>query len=96
MFGDGKEIPYLGVGGIIKKKVGGATKWQAFILPKVQFANPGIEAVTQGESIEWSTPSISASVMRSDAADHRWFMLSSLLDSEADAETAIKEFLSIT
>lgn len=96
LFGDGQEIPYLGVGGIIKKKVGGATKWQAFILPKVQFANPGIEAVTQGESIEWSTPSISASVMRSDAADHRWFMLSSLLDSEADAETAIKEFLSIT
>lgn len=96
LFDDTQAIPYLGVGGIIKKITGGATKWQAFVLPKVQFANPGIEAVTQGETIEWQTPSISATVMRSDAEGHRWFMLSSLMDSEADAETAIKKFLSIT
>lgn len=96
VFGDAQTIPYVGAGGVLKKIQNNAVKWQAFILPKIQFSNPGVEATTQGETIEWQTPSISATIMRSDAADHRWYMLSSIMDSEADAEAAVKQFLSIT
>ena len=54
-YNDQQEIPYVGFGGIIKAKQNGAIKWIAVVLPKIQFANPGISAVTQGETIEWQT-----------------------------------------
>lgn len=95
VFDDDQALPYLGVGGIIKKKIRGANRWMAFVLTKVQFSNPGISAVTQGSSIEWQTQKLSATIMRSDEPKHRWFMLSSLMDSAEDAETALKLFLNI-
>lgn len=92
---DDQIIPYLGIGGIIKKKIAGATKWVAFVLPKVQFKNPGIVATTQGETISWQTQSLTADILRADDAKHRWYQISSPMDSEADAEAAIKAYLNI-
>lgn len=96
VFDDDQDTPYIGLGGIIKKKINNATKYQAFILTKIQFTNPGLEAVTQGETIEWQTQELSATIMRSDEAKARWFMISSELDSEEDAEKIIKAHLNIT
>lgn len=93
---DDQNIPYLGIGGIIKKKIDGAIKWVAFVLNKVQFRNPGIVATTQGETISWQTQSLTADILRADDATHRWFQISSPLDSEADAETAVKTYLNIS
>lgn len=93
---DDQTIPYLGVGGIIKKRINGADKYQAVALDKVQFGNLSNEINTQGESIEWQTPEISGTIMRSDNTKHSWRRLSSLCDSEADAETLLKGFFSIT
>lgn len=95
VFDDDQSIPYLGLGGVIKKKVGGVYKWVAFVLTKVQLSNPGIVATTQGETISWQTQSLSANILRADDAKHRWFMLSSALDTEADAEAAVKAYLKI-
>lgn len=96
VFDDDQDTPYIGLGGIIKKKINNATKYQAFILTKIQFTNPGLEAVTQGETIEWQTQELSATIMRSDEAKARWFMISNELDSEEDAEKIIKAHLNIT
>lgn len=96
VFDDDQDTPYIGLGGIIKKKINNATKYQAFILTKIQFTNPGLEAVTQGETIEWQTQELSATIMRSDEAKARWFMMSNELDSEEDAEKIIKAHLNIT
>lgn len=95
VFDDDQTIPYLGIGGIIKKKINGAIKWMAFVLPKVQFKNPGIVATTQGETISWQTQSLTADILRSDDIKHTWFRISSALESEADAEKAIKAMLNI-
>lgn len=95
-FNDDQAVPYLGFGGIIKRQVHGATKWQAFILPKVKFQNPSIAVTTEGETIEWQTQEISATIMRADDAKHGWFRLSTYLDSEAEAEAAIKDALGIS
>ena len=95
-YNDAQEIPYVGFGGIIKAKQNGAIKWIAVVLPKIQFSNPGISAVTQGETIEWQTKELTATVMRNDTATHDWEWMSTPLDSEAEAEAAIKDFLSIT
>ena len=92
---DDQIIPYLGIGGIIKKKINSATKWVAFLLPKVQFKNPGIVATTQGETISWQTQSLTADILRADDAKHRWYQISSPMDTEADAEAAIKAYLNI-
>lgn len=95
VYNDNQNIPYVGFGGIIKAKQGGVTKWIAVVFTKIQFANPGISAVTQGETIEWQTKELSATVMRDDSASHTWQMQSTPLDSEADAEAAIKAALGI-
>lgn len=96
IYDDDQEIPYVGFGGVIKKKQSGAVKWVAVVLTKVQFKNPGVSAVTQGETIDWQTKELTATITRDDTAKHVWQMVSSPLDTEEDAETAIKAALGIT
>ena len=96
VYNDDQNIPYVGFGGIIRSKQSGETKWSALVLTKIQFANPGVSAVTQGETIEWQTKELTANVMRDDSAKHTWQMQSTPMDTEADAELAIKEALNIT
>lgn len=95
VYDDDQAIPYVGFGGIIKAKQSGATRWIAVVLTKVQFANPGISAVTQGETIEWQTKELTATVMRDDSTKHTWQMQSTPMNTEADAEAAIKKALGI-
>lgn len=95
VFGESQTIPYLGFGIIIKKKHGGAYKWRAIVFNKIMFNVPSDAATTQGESIEWQTPELSATIMRDDSADHVW-KRESTLDTEADAEAYIKSCLGIT
>ena len=93
---DDQVIPYLGVGGVLTKKVNGEVKYVAFVLEKVQFQNNGMDVTTQGETIEWQTSTLEGKLFRSDNAKHSWRRLSTLLDSEADAIAAVKGFLNIT
>lgn len=96
VWNDKQTTPYMGFGAIVKVQKDGALKWQAVVLPKIKFSNPSDTFTTQGETIEWGTPEISGSIQRSDAADSPWKMISTPMDSEADAEEAIKQFLQIT
>ena len=96
IWNDEQETPYIGFGAIVKIQKNNVPKWQAVVLPKIQFTNPNDTFKTQGEKVEWGTPEISGNILRSDAAGHPWKMISSPMDSEADAEAAIKKFLGIT
>ena len=93
---DDQQTPYLGFAAIVKIQKDSVTKWQAVVLPKIMFTNPNDTFKTQGEKIEWGTPEISGTILRSDAAKHPWKIISSPMDSEADAEAAIKSYLNIT
>lgn len=84
--------PYVGFGVIVKKIQSGSVKWLAVVFPKVQFSNPGIEAVTQGDTIDWQTPELSATIMRDDSSDGVWQKWN-LLDSEADAYAYLQSCL---
>lgn len=95
VYDDSQVIPYVGFGGILKAKQDGVVKWIAVVLLKVQFSNPGVSAVTQGETIEWQTKTLSGVVMRDDSPTHRWQLQSTPMDTEADAEAAIKQVLNI-
>lgn len=92
---DDQNTPYLGFGAIVKVQNNNVIGYQAVILPKIKLNNPGDTFTTQGETIEFGTPEISGTILRSDGEKHTWKKVSSVMNSEADAEAAIKQFLSI-
>lgn len=94
LYDDQQQTPYLGVGFIIKKKVGGVYKWRGVILTKVMFSAPADAATTQGETIEWQTPELSATIMRDDSTNHMW-KREATFTTEAQAEAYIKDRLGI-
>lgn len=95
VYDDTQNTPYLGVGFIVKKKVGGAYKWRGVVLCKVMFSVPADAATTQGESIEWQVPELSATIIRDDSATHMW-KREATFTTEAQAEAYIKARLNIT
>lgn len=95
IYDEEQATPYLGVGFIIKKKVDGAYRWRAVVLTKVMFSIPADAATTQGESIEWQTPELSATIMRDDSATHIW-KREATFTTEVQAEAYIKARLGIT
>ena len=92
---DDQSTPYLGFGAIVKVQNNNVIGYQAVILPKIKLNNPSDTFTTQGETIEFGTPEISGTILRSDGEKHTWKKVSSVMNSEADAEAAIKQFLSI-
>ena len=95
VYDDTQTTPYLGVGFIVKKQAGGAHKWRAVVLSKVMFSVPADAATTQGESIEWQVPELSATIMRDDSETHMW-KREATFTTEAQAEAYIKARLNIT
>jgi phi13 family phage major tail protein len=95
VYDDDMTVPDLGFGIIIKKKVNGAYKYRAVFFHKIKFNIPEDAATTQGESIEWQTPTIEGTIMRDDSAKHGW-KSEVTVDTEAEAEAYIKQKLGIT
>ncbi len=95
IYDDTQVTPYLGVGFIVKKRKNGLDRWRAIVLTKCMFAVPSDAATTQGDSIEWQVPELSATVMRDDSENHMW-KREAVFTTEAQAEVYIKNRLNIT
>lgn len=95
IYDDDQVTPNVGVGFIIKKQVSGALRWRALVLTKVMFSIPADAATTQGESIEWQVPELSATIQRDDSEKHSW-KKEATFTTEAQAETYIKKRLNIS
>lgn len=95
IYDDTQAIPYLGVGFIVKKVVNGVTMWRGIVLTKVMFSIPSDAATTQGETITWQVPSLTATIMRDDSATRMW-KREATFTTEAQAESYIKDRLSIS
>lgn len=91
-FGGTTAAPYLGFGVVVKKQINNAIKWLAVILHKVQFNTPGINAVTQGETVEFQTPELTATILRDDSVDAKW-CTQGQFDTEADAVAFVTKTL---
>lgn len=72
IFGDDMTYPYLGVGFIVKGQKQNKPYWRGVVLPKVMFSVPGDSVTTQGETIEWQTPELTATILRDDTDEHAW------------------------
>ena len=91
-FGGTTAAPYLGFGIVVKKQVSGSIKWMAVALKKVQFHIPSIEATTQGETIEFQTPELTATILRDDSSSQNWAAWG-LFDTEDNAVSWLSEAL---
>jgi len=94
VYDDDMDPPDLGFGIIIKKKVNGAYKYRAVFFHKIKFNIPEDAATTQGETIEWQTPTIEGVIMRDDSSKHAW-KSEVTVDSEELAEAYLKQKLGI-
>lgn len=94
-FDDRQVIPYLGLGLIIKHQRSGAAAWTGILLNKVQFAVPSEAADTQGKTISWQAPELTATIMRDDSANRCWKQQATF-STEAQALAYINARLSIT
>lgn len=93
--GDASEVPFCGVGFIVRWMSEGTTTYQPVVLPKVKFAIPEEERATQEDEIDWQTTTLTAALMRDDTESKNWRYRGTSFDTEAAAETALKVFLGI-
>lgn len=94
VYDDDLSSPYLGFGIIIQKKRNNVLKYRAVVFPKVRFAVPAEAATTQGETIEWQTPTLEGTIFRDDSAKHRW-KREATFATEAEARAYIQAVLNI-
>ena len=94
VYDDQQKSPYLGFGIIELHQIDDVDQYRAVFLPKIYFNLPEEAATTKGESVEWQTKSIVATILRSDLVDehyiHPW-MIDAWFTSEADALVYLKK-----
>lgn len=96
-YGKSMEAPYVGYGCVRRTQMQGKVQYWPYILPKVKFSIPGDEIETSEDQINWQTQELSAAVQRDDTAAANWKLISEEgMDTEAEAEAAVKAFLNIT
>lgn len=84
--------PYVGLGFIVKKVHENVIKWRLVVLYKCQFKVPDYSISTQGETVEFQTPSLEATILRDDCVPAKWQMWDDYA-SEAAALAALQTAL---
>lgn len=80
---------YVGFGHIVPKMVGGAKKYKVEFFPKVKFKPFITDAKTKGDNLEFTTPSVEATIFENDNGD---WEKHSVCDTEAEANTLLSSF----
>ena len=94
--GDSVNVPYVGIGFIVRYMSGGVESWTPMVLVKARFNIPQDAATTEGEDgIDWQTQELTAQLYRGDNANHDWKWIGADFDAEADALAALKTKLGI-
>ena len=70
----------------------GVTTYAPVILPKAQFSPESLQAATQGESVEFQTTELQATVMRADDTNHSWKIVAEDQATEAAAVAVINAY----
>ena len=89
-YGNNQNVPYVGLGFIVRYMSDGVTSYQPMVLPKVKFNTLSTEAATQEDEIDWQTQSLTATISRDDTSVQRWKILGDSFATEAEAELALK------
>ena len=92
-YGDGMEIPYVGIGFVVRYQSAGVITYAPVVLTKARFQQPGLDAATQEESIDWQTQELTVDLMRDDTTGHDWKLVGADQSTEAAAEEVLKALL---
>ena len=92
VYDDLQVIPYVGIGFVVRYMENGVTTYAPVILPKAQFSPESIKAATQGESVEFQTTELQATVMRADDTNHSWKVIAADQTTEAAAVAVIQAY----
>ena len=92
VYDDLQVIPYVGIGFVVRYMENGVTTYAPIILPKAQFSPESLTAATQGESVEFQTTELVATVMRADDANHSWKVVAEDQTTEADAVAVLNAY----
>lgn len=95
-YDDRQQIPYVGIGFIIRYMENSVTTYQPVVFNKAIFNVDGIEAATQEENIEFQTTELSASILRDDSTYHEWRQVVAEQTTEQAAENIIRNLLGIS
>lgn len=92
-YGDGMDIPYVGIGFVVRYQSAGVVTYAPVVLTKARFQQPGLDAATQEESIDWQTQELTATLMRDDTANHDWKLVGADQSTEDAAVEVLKAIL---
>lgn len=95
-YGDNMQIPYVGIGFIVRYMSDGIESFAPMVLTKSRFQTSSTSAATQEEGIEWQTQELTADLMRDDTTNHNWKKVANDVNTEAEAEEILKAMLNIT
>lgn len=85
--------PYVGLGRVVTKMVGGVYKYKVEFLYKVKFSEPSAENTTRGESVEFSTTEIEGTV--SALKNGNW-SVAKTFDTKAEAVEFLEDLMAAT
>lgn len=94
-YDDRQNIPYVGIGFIVRYMENGVTTYSPVLFTKAVFSVDGLSANTQEESIDFQTQELSATIMHDDSAHHRWKRIAADQTTEQAAENIIRSLLGI-
>ena len=85
-----EDLPiYVGFGHIVSKIVNGEKKYKVEFFPKVKFKPFIPDSKTKGDSLEFTTPSVEATIFENDNGD---WEKHSVCDTESEANTLLESF----
>lgn len=94
-YDDRQQIPYVGIGFIVRYMEMGVTTYSPVFFTKAAFSVDGLDAATQEEEIEFQTTELSATLMRDDSTNHAWRKIAVDQTTETAAEDVLKAFMNI-
>lgn len=92
-YGDEMQIPYIGVGFLVRYQSAGVVTYAPTVLTKSRFQQTATEAETQGETISWQTQELTAKLSRDDTAQHNWKLVGEDQATEEAAEAVLQALL---
>lgn len=83
------EAIFVGFGHIVPKIISGKRKYKVEFFPKVKFKPFMTDAKTKGENLEFTTPSVEATIFENDSGDWEFHKV---CDTEEEANTTLAGF----
>lgn len=95
-YNDDQNIPYVGIGFVVRSQSNGVEMFRPWIYTKARFAQFAVPAATQEDEIDWQTTELEAKLMRDDTAKHRWQRVGDPLSTELEAYNAVRVVLGLS